>query len=136
MLVYEDNFGFWNISEPEERAFFDFVRRQSVLTACERCERPVRLIPPKALCASCVSALEYGAPASMKEYGSQETLLDFAARREGRFLPEFGSFVRGEAIAKMSELRRKGVRRSDLKIIASDPDLAAITKDVEALNDA
>ena len=58
------------------------------------------------------------------------------ARREGRFLPEFGSFVRGEAIAKMSELRRKGVPRSDLKIIASDPDLAAITKDVEALNDA
>ena len=57
-------------------------------------------------------------------------------RREGRFLPEFGSFVRGEAIAKMSELRLKGVRRSDLKIIASDPDLAAITKDVDALNDA
>jgi hypothetical protein len=57
-------------------------------------------------------------------------------RREGRFLPEFGSFVRGEAIAKMSELRRRGVRRIDLKIIASDPDLAAITKDVEALNDA
>ena len=57
-------------------------------------------------------------------------------RREGRFLPEFGSFVRGEAIAKMSELRRKGVRRIDLKIIASDPDLAAITKDVELLNEA
>ena len=57
-------------------------------------------------------------------------------RREGRFLPEFGSFVRGEAIAKMSELRLKGVRRSDLKIIASDPVLAAIEKDVEALNDA
>jgi hypothetical protein len=77
MLVYEDNFGFSNIREPEERAFFDFVRRQSVLIACERCERPVRLIPPKALCASCVSALEYGAPISMKEYGcSQETLLD------------------------------------------------------------
>ena len=57
-------------------------------------------------------------------------------RREARFVPEFGSFVRGEAIAKMSELRLKGVRRSDLKIIASDPDLVAITKDVEALNDA
>ena len=57
-------------------------------------------------------------------------------RREGRFLPAFGSFVRGEAIVKMSELRRQGVRRSDLKIIASDPDLAAITKEVEALNDA
>ena len=58
------------------------------------------------------------------------------ARREGRFLPEFGSFVRGDVIVKMSELRRKGVSRTDLKIIASDPDLAAITKDVEALNDA
>ena len=57
-------------------------------------------------------------------------------RREGRFLPEFGSFARGEAIAKMSELRRKGVRRIDLKIIASHSNLAAISKDVEALNDA
>ena len=57
-------------------------------------------------------------------------------RRHGRFLPESGSFVRGEVIAQMSEWRRKGVRRSDLKIIASEPDLAAITKDVEALNDA
>jgi len=46
-------------------------------------------------------------------------------RRERRFLPEFGSFVRGEAIVKMSELRRKGVPRTYLKIIASDPDLAA-----------
>ena len=77
MLVYEDNFGFWDIGGPDEQAFFDHVQRQSVLIVCERCERPVRLIPPKALCASCVSALEYGAPASMKEYGcSQETLLD------------------------------------------------------------
>jgi hypothetical protein len=31
-------------------------------------------------------------------------------RRKGRFLPEFGSFVRGEAIVKMSELRLKGIR--------------------------
>jgi len=57
-------------------------------------------------------------------------------RRGGHFCPEFGSFVRGEAIVKMSELRRKGVPRTDLKIIASDPDLAAMTKGLEALNDA
>src|SRR5258708_39615700 len=112
MLVYEDNFGFSNISEPEERVFFDFVRGQSVLTACERCERPVRLIPPKALCASCVSALEFGAPISMSEYAySQTTLLDPSHPPGGRFCPEFSSFVRGEAIVKMSELRRKGVPR-------------------------
>ena len=58
------------------------------------------------------------------------------ARHEGGFLPKFGSFARGDVIVKMSELRRKGVPRGGLKIIASDPDLAAITKDVEALNDA
>jgi hypothetical protein len=57
-------------------------------------------------------------------------------RRDGRFIPEFGSFVRGDVIVKMSELRRKGVPRSVLKIIASDPELAAIAKDLEALNDA
>jgi hypothetical protein len=76
MLVYEDNYGFLNISEPEDKAFFDFVRRQSVLIACERCGGPVRLMPPKTLCACCVSALEFGAPASMEEYGRQETVLD------------------------------------------------------------
>jgi hypothetical protein len=47
MLVYEDNFGFLNISEPQERAFFDFVRRQSVLMACERCERPSGSFRPR-----------------------------------------------------------------------------------------
>jgi hypothetical protein len=57
-------------------------------------------------------------------------------RRDGRFIPEFGSFARGDVIVKMSELRRKGVPRSDLKVIASDPELAAIEKDLEALNDA
>ena len=70
MLVYEDNFGFWDIGNPEERIFFDHVQRQSVLIACERCERPVRF-PPKTLCASCVSALECGTPASMKEPQSE-----------------------------------------------------------------
>jgi hypothetical protein len=51
-----------------------------------------------------------------------------AVRHDRGFFPEFGSFVRGEAIAKMSEWRREGVRRIDLKIIASDPDPAAVTK--------
>ena len=79
MFVYDDNFGFWSHGGQEEQAFFDYVQRHSVSIACERCEQPVRLIPPKNLCACCVSALEYGAPASMREYGSQETLLDPAS---------------------------------------------------------
>jgi hypothetical protein len=94
MGAYEDNFGFWDIDGPEERAFFQHVRRQSVFIACERCEQVVQLISPKTVCASCVAALECGAPASMSEYGDSQ------------------------------------------KIIASDPDLAAIAKDLEALNDA
>jgi hypothetical protein len=57
-----------------------------------------------------------------------------AVRHDDHFVPEFGSFVRGEAIAEMSRWRRKGFRRSDLKTIASDADLAAIDKAVEALN--
>jgi len=36
----------------------------------------------------------------------------------------------------MSKWRRKGIRRADFKIIASDADKAAIDKTVEALNDA
>jgi hypothetical protein len=77
MGAYEDNFGFWEINGPEERAFFQHVLRQSVVIACERCEHIVQLIPPKTVCACCVAALECGAPASMSEYGdSQKTLLD------------------------------------------------------------
>jgi uncharacterized OB-fold protein len=77
MGAYEHNFGFWDIDGPEERAFFQYVQRQSVIIACERCGHLVQLIPPKTVCASCVAALECGAPASMSEYGdSQKTLLD------------------------------------------------------------
>jgi hypothetical protein len=59
-----------------------------------------------------------------------------AVRHDGFFVPEFSSFVRGEVIEEMSEWRRKGVRRSDLKIVASDPEQAAIDEAVGALNDA
>ena len=77
MSGYEDNFGFWDIDGPEERAFFQHVQRQSVIIACKRCGHLVRLIPPKTVCASCVAALECGAPASMSEYGhSKKPLLD------------------------------------------------------------
>ena len=77
MGAYEHNFGFWDIDGPEERAFFQYVQRQSVIVACERCQHLVQLIPPKIVCASCVAALECGAPASMSGYAdSQKTLLD------------------------------------------------------------
>ena len=84
-VVYDDNFGFWDIDGPEESAFFKHVQRQSVYMRCGRCERRVRLMPPKIVCATCISALECGAPASIKEYDqSQSTILD--SRRPPRWL--------------------------------------------------
>ena len=61
-------FGFWEIAGPEEHAFFEHVKSQSVSVICQRCDRLVRLLPPKTICASCVSALECGAPTTMRRY--------------------------------------------------------------------
>jgi hypothetical protein len=65
---YEDNFGFWEIAWPEEHAFFEHVKSQSVRATCQRCDRLVRLMPTKAMCAPCVFALECGAPATVSKY--------------------------------------------------------------------
>jgi hypothetical protein len=75
--VYEDNFGFWDIDAPEERAFFEFIKGQSAYVNCERCQRRVGLIPSKTLCASCVCAVECGAPLSISGYDREPpTILD------------------------------------------------------------
>ena len=66
--AYEDNFGFWDLDEPEELAFFRHVQRQSVRAVCNRCERTVHLMQPKIICAPCASALECGAPISISDY--------------------------------------------------------------------
>ena len=70
--VYEYNFGFWEIDGQVEQAFFEYVQRQSVQRTCDRCERRVRLMPSKTLCASCVTALEFGAPTTMSRYPHAE----------------------------------------------------------------
>jgi hypothetical protein len=70
--VYEHNFGFWEIDGQVEQAFFEHVQLQSVQRTCDRCERTVRLMPSKALCASCVTALEFGAPTTMSRYRHAE----------------------------------------------------------------
>jgi hypothetical protein len=70
--VYEHNFGFWEIDGQVEQAFFEYVQRQSVQKTCDRCDRRVRLMPSKTLCASCVAALEFGAPTTMSRYSHAE----------------------------------------------------------------
>lgn len=66
--AYEDNFGFWVIDCADEHAFFEHVQSQSVPAICRRCDRLVRLMLSKTICASCVSALECGAPMAMNKY--------------------------------------------------------------------
>jgi len=77
VVLYEDNFGYWEIDCPQESSFFVHVQSQSVGTTCKRCRRPVRLVPTKTICAACTSALEFGAPTFLKEYiHGHKTLLD------------------------------------------------------------
>jgi hypothetical protein len=70
--AYEDNFGFWFIDGPEEQAFFAHVQGQSIDAVCKRCERPVRLMPTRDVCAVCICAIECGAPGSISEYGGSK----------------------------------------------------------------
>jgi hypothetical protein len=60
--VYEDNFGYYDLeSDPDEAAFFAFVKRQSKPRQCLRCREPVLLQPGRETCARCYEAMEYGA---------------------------------------------------------------------------
>jgi hypothetical protein len=68
-VLYDDNFGYWQVDDAEELEFFKHVQSQSIGRSCERCRGAVRLMAPKLLCAPCISALECGAPLSMGEYG-------------------------------------------------------------------
>ena len=79
--VYDDNFGFWHIDGQEEQAFFEYVQSQSTQKTCCRCKRRVRLTAQKTLCASCVAALECGAPASMDEYRRPARRKRFVGKR-------------------------------------------------------
>jgi hypothetical protein len=62
MTNYEDNFGYYDLdADPDERAFFAFVKAESKPTHCLRCREPVRLQPRREICARCCDAMEYGA---------------------------------------------------------------------------
>jgi hypothetical protein len=85
--IYEHNFGFWEIDCPEERAFFEHVKAQSVGATCKRCDRLVWLMPTKTMCSRCVSALEYGAPTVMSKYGRARPKTVSGRERRRAFAP-------------------------------------------------
>jgi hypothetical protein len=60
--VYEDNFGYYDLeADPDEAAFFAFVKSRSKPRQCLRCCEPVLLQPGRETCARCCDAMEYGA---------------------------------------------------------------------------
>jgi predicted amidophosphoribosyltransferase len=60
---YEDNFGFYcTDDDPDELAFFCYVKLHSKPKVCVRCNQKVHLQEHIKLCATCSQALEYGAP--------------------------------------------------------------------------
>lgn len=61
--LYEDNYGFYCIEEPDEEEFYKHIRKLSIAKKCGRCNKKVRLQKHIKICASCTSAMEFGAPA-------------------------------------------------------------------------
>jgi predicted amidophosphoribosyltransferase len=60
---YEDNFGFYSIEDDsDELAFFCYIKLKSMPKLCARCSQRVYLQPHKKMCATCLEAIEYGAP--------------------------------------------------------------------------
>jgi hypothetical protein len=58
---YEDNFGFYDLdADPDEAAFFAFIKAESKPAKCLRCCRPVQLQHSREICARCCEAMEYG----------------------------------------------------------------------------
>ena len=45
--IYEHNFGFWEIDGQVEQRMLRTSRARAVQRTCDRCERRVRLMPPK-----------------------------------------------------------------------------------------
>lgn len=57
---YDDNFGFYDMSEAETAEFYEQVQRESIEKECEGCGRQVRIRPGYAYCNSCAERLERG----------------------------------------------------------------------------
>lgn len=60
MSHYDDNFGHWEMNDPEDYEFYRRVQRTNVEKQCKQCGRTVRIQPHYAICNSCADAVERG----------------------------------------------------------------------------
>jgi hypothetical protein len=78
--VYEDNFGYYDLeADPDEAAFFAFVKSQSKPRQCLRCYEPVLLQPSRETCARCCDAADSDEAARLKRDDCAQGFLDDAA---------------------------------------------------------
>ena len=59
-IFYDDNFGHWDMDDPEDREFYDRVQATNVEKKCQGCGRIVKIQPDYAYCNSCATKLEQG----------------------------------------------------------------------------
>ncbi len=57
-MVYDYNFGAYEIRDPEDLEFFREVQAQSVEKKCEGCGRKVSILPEHAYCNRCANLIE------------------------------------------------------------------------------
>jgi len=57
---YDDNFGHWDMNDPDALEFYHDVQRRSVTKKCQGCGRKVKILPDYAYCDSCATKREQG----------------------------------------------------------------------------
>ncbi len=61
MIFADDNFGVWeDMDDPDNRAFYQQVQKESVWKKCEGCGRRVKLRPHYGYCDACATKREQG----------------------------------------------------------------------------
>ena len=57
---YDDNYGWYNIRDEEDVAFYHETQRKSVTKKCQGCGRRVRIKPEYGYCNTCADKRERG----------------------------------------------------------------------------
>jgi rRNA maturation endonuclease Nob1 len=57
---YDDNYGWYDIQDEEDIAFYHRTQAQSVEKKCQGCGRTVRIKPEYGYCNSCADKIERG----------------------------------------------------------------------------
>jgi hypothetical protein len=57
---YDSNFGWYEIDNEDDVAFYHEVQKRSVLKTCQGCGRKVKLLPNYVICNTCAERAERG----------------------------------------------------------------------------